>query len=291
MVSDTLSVRNGYSTHKIDVVPPTPAIERALSTTVAALEAAGHTVVEAKYPETADPFTGLNLGSQLLNSDGCVTFNSFLHSFEPSDPGAYQLSLIANLARPLRYLYYLYVRYIRRDTKWATLIRSFSPKTAAQYWQLVTQRETFRATWHSWWNSEPQQYDFILCPANATPALPHKAMRDAVSSCGYTFLWNLLDYSAGIIPVSHVDSVRDALIRPYKSALQWLGANHAIAQGAWKHYNAEKMAGLPTAVQIVGRRLQEEKVLGYMAAVEEALEKYRDPKTGDGGKYTLLDID
>lgn len=291
MVSDTLSVRNGYSTHKIDVVPPTPAIERALSTTVAALEAAGHTVVEAKYPETADPFTGLNLGSQLLNSDGCVTFNSFLHSFEPSDPGAYQLSLIANLPRPLRYLYYLYVRYIRRDTKWATLIRSFSPKTAAQYWQLVTQRETFRATWHSWWNSEPQQYDFILCPANATPALPHKAMRDAVSSCGYTFLWNLLDYSAGIIPVSHVDSVRDALIRPYKSALQWLGANHAIAQGAWKHYNAEKMAGLPTAVQIVGRRLQEEKVLGYMAAVEEALEKYRDPKTGDGGKYTLLDID
>lgn len=88
-----------------------------------------------------------------------------------------------------------------------------------------------------------------------------------------------------------MDPVRDALIRPYKSSLQSLGANHGIAQGAWKHYNAEKMAGLPTAVQIVGRRLQEEKVLGYMAAVEEALEAYRDPKTGEGGKYELLDLD
>ena len=59
------------------VVPPTPAIERTLSTTIAALSAAGHTVVEITPPETADTFTGFNLASQLLNSDGCTTFNSF----------------------------------------------------------------------------------------------------------------------------------------------------------------------------------------------------------------------
>lgn len=248
-------------------------------------------MVEAKYPETADPFTGLVLGGQLLNSDGCVTFNSFFHNFEPCDPSAAQLSRAANLPAPLRYLYYLYVRYIRRDVKWATLVRSFAHKSSAEYWKLVAQRESFRATWHAWWNSEPQNYDFILCPANSTPALPHNAMHDAFAACGYTFLWNVLDYTAGVIPVSHVHPARDALVRPYKSSLQSLGANHGIAQGAWKHYNAEKMAGLPTAVQIVGRRLQEEKVLGYMTAVEEALEDYRDPITGDGGKYELLELD
>ncbi|EYE90164.1 putative acetamidase [Aspergillus ruber CBS 135680] len=273
------------------VVPPTPAIERTLSTTIAALTAAGHTVVEITPPETADTFAGFNLASQLLNSDGCATFNSFFHSFEPSDPGADQLSRIANLPRPLRYLYYLYVRYVKRDMKWATLIQSFGPKSAADNWKLVYQRETYRATWHAWWDTEPQQYDFILCPANATPALPHRAMRDAVSSCGYTFLWNLLDYSAGVIPVSHVDAVKDALVAPYKTILKRLESNHAIAQGAWMHYDAAKMAGLPTAVQIVGRRWQEEKVLGYMAAVEQALEEYRDPQTGKDGKYTLLEID
>ncbi|KAE8131563.1 amidase signature domain-containing protein [Aspergillus pseudotamarii] len=284
------SLRIGLMTND-GVVPPTPAIERALSTTVAALKAAGHNVSEITTPETADPFTGLHLASQLLNSDGCVTFNSHRYNFEPSDPGADQLTRICNLPRPLRYLYYLYVRYIRRDFKWASLIRTFSPKSSAETWKLVAKRESFRATWHAWWDAEPQQYDFILCPVNATPALPHKAMRDAVSSCGYTFLWNLLDYTAGVLPVSHVDAKRDALTAPYKKILKGLDANNAIAQGAWKHYDAAKMAGLPTAVQVVGRRWQEEKVLGYMEAVEKALEQYRDPATGESGKYTLIDLD
>ena len=57
-----------------------------------------------------------------------------------------------------------------------------------------------------------------------------------------------------------------------------------MARGAWMHYDAQKMAGLPTAVQVVGRRWEEEKVLGYMAAVEGALEKA-------GSKYTILDVD
>ncbi|KAL3494344.1 amidase signature domain-containing protein [Aspergillus germanicus] len=271
------------------VIPPTPAIQRAVATTVAALNAAGHQIVEIIPPPNADPFTGLHLASQLLNSDGCETFNSHFFSFEPSDPGASQLSLIANLPRPLRYLYYLFVRYIRRDPQWAALIRGFGPKSAAQQWKLVAKREAFRSTWHAWWDE--QDYDFILCPVNATPALPHRAMKDAVSSCGYTFLWNLLDYSAGVMPVSHVDAKKDALEAPYRTVLKQLGANGALARGAWKHYDATKMAGLPTAVQVVGRRWQEEKVLGYMAAVEGALENYHDPITGEGGKYPLIELD
>jgi hypothetical protein len=64
-------------------------------------------------------------------------------------------------------------------------------------------------------------------------------MKDAVSSCGYTFLWNLLDYSAGVMPVSHVDAKKDALEAPYRTVLKQLGANGALARGAWKHYDAE----------------------------------------------------
>lgn len=246
---------------------------------------------EITPPPTANPFTGLNLASQLLNADGCHHFNAPLKSFEPSDPGAIQLSRIAHLSRPLRYLYYLYVRYIRRDTVTADLLRNFGPKSSAQLWTLTAAREAFRAAWHNWWDSDSQQFDFILCPVNATPALPHTAMRDAVSSCGYTFLWNLLDYSAGVIPVGHVNPIRDALSSPYKTALKRLGADNGIARGAWKHYDSAKMAGLPTAVQIVGRRWQEEQVLGYMAVVEKALESYVDPQTGTNCRYPLLEID
>lgn len=248
------------------------------------MKAAGHSVTEITPPTGADPFTGLDLASQLLNTDGCKTFNSYFFSFEPSDPGAIQLTTAANLPRPLRYLYYLYIRYIKGDTQWATLVRNFGPKSTVDQWKLVSRREGFRATWYDWWNGDTQQYDFILCPANATPALPHRAMHDAFASCGYTFLWNLLDYTTGVIPVSHVDSTKDALAAPYRTLLKNVGCDNGMAQGAWKHYDASKMAGLPTAIQVVGRRLQEEKVLGYMEVVEKALE-------AQGEKYTLLELD
>jgi Asp-tRNA(Asn)/Glu-tRNA(Gln) amidotransferase A subunit family amidase len=47
-------------------------------------------------------------------------------------------------------------------------------------------------------------------------------------------------------------------------------------------YDADAMHGLPVAVQIVGQRLEEEKVLAIMERVEAAL--------GDS-KYQLMEID
>jgi Asp-tRNA(Asn)/Glu-tRNA(Gln) amidotransferase A subunit family amidase len=45
------------------------------------------------------------------------------------------------------------------------------------------------------------------------------------------------------------------------------------------------MHGLPVGVQVVGQRLQEEKVLAVMARIEEAMERCA------GGRYELLEID
>ena len=59
---------------------------------------------------------------------------------------------------------------------------------------------------------------------------------------------------------------------------------NGVAQGAYKHYDANAMHGLPVAIQVVGQRLQEEKVLAVMQRVEDALEKH-------GGKYELLEIE
>jgi Asp-tRNA(Asn)/Glu-tRNA(Gln) amidotransferase A subunit family amidase len=44
------------------------------------------------------------------------------------------------------------------------------------------------------------------------------------------------------------------------------------------------MAGLPVAVQVVGRRLEEEKVLSIMSRIESALD-------ANGGRYALLEVD
>ena len=101
------------------------------------------------------------------------------------------MSFYANLPRPLRYLYYLWVRYARNDPIWAGLLRYFGPKTAAEQWTWVAKREVYKAQWHDWWQNEAK-LDFMLTPPNATPAVPHDGMNEAVSSCGYTFLFNLV---------------------------------------------------------------------------------------------------
>ena len=105
------------------------------------------------------------------------------------------MSFFMRIPRPITYLYYLWVKYIRRDPIWAGLLKDFYPKSAFQQWKLVARREEYKARWHKWWQEE-SKLDFILTPPNATPALPHDAMKDAVSSCGYTFLFNLVGSDA-----------------------------------------------------------------------------------------------
>lgn len=72
----------------------------------------------------------------------------------------------------------------------------------------------------------------------------------------------------------------DRIVDKLPSTFRYENLN-GVAKGAYKHYDAEKMHGLPVAVQVVGQRLQEERVLAYMERVEGALEK----------KYELLEIE
>lgn len=257
------------------VVDPSPACARALEQTVAALRAEGHEVFDVDPPS---PYEALQLASHLLLSDGGKTFMAHFRTGEWNDLGAAQLVRYMRLPRFIKYLHYLWVKYIKGDSIWAGLIRNWSPKSAYEYWQLAGKREEYKARFYTWW-SEEAKMDIMLTPPNATPAVPHGGMHDAVSSCGYTFLFNLLDYSAGVIPVTHVDPVKDAL--PSEFNFKKL---NGVAQGAYKHYDAREMAGLPVAVQVVGRRLEEEKVLAIMERVEDALDKH-------GGRYDLLEVE
>lgn len=86
-----------------------------------------------------------------------------------------------------------------------------------------------------------------------------------------------LDYTAGVVPITRVDRSLDALASDFS-----LKKLNGVAQGAYKLYDAEAMHGLPVGVQVVGRRLEEEKVLALMKRLEDAL--------GDQ-RYQLLDVD
>ena len=82
-----------------------------------------------------------------------------------------------------------------------------------------------------------------------------------------------LDYSAGVMPVTHVDKELDAL-KEFKP-------RNVIERDTYKMFAGTKMHGLPVGVQVVGKRL-EEKVLEGMKIIEGVLREA-------GKAYTLLE--
>jgi hypothetical protein len=68
------------------------------------------------------------------------------------------------------------------------------------------------------------------------------------------------------MPVTRVDRALDKLSRMFKP-------RNKIEADAYMGYDADDMHGLPIGVQIVGRRLEEEKVLEGMKLIEGLLKK------------------
>jgi Asp-tRNA(Asn)/Glu-tRNA(Gln) amidotransferase A subunit family amidase len=67
-----------------------------------------------------------------------------------------------------------------------------------------------------------------------------------------------------------VDKDIDHLPEGFFSSAEYNSMN-AVARGAYSVYDAESMHGLPLGVQVVGGRLEEEKVLEGMKVIEAAL--------------------
>jgi hypothetical protein len=72
------------------------------------------------------------------------------------------------------------------------------------------------------------------------------------------------------LPVTFVDKRVDSLPNDFMSGPEYAHMND-ISRAIHEVYDADAMDGLPVGVQVVGRRLQEEKVLAGMKLVKEAL--------------------
>lgn len=101
---------------------------------------------------------------------------------------------------------------------------------------------------------------FILTVSNAWSTVPHGGMWHGWKACGYAVLFNVLDYSAGVMPITRINKIRDKLP-------PWFRARNAIERSNHRMYNSEAMDGLPVGVQVVGRRLDEERDLEGMKLI------------------------
>lgn len=119
---------------------------------------------------------------------------------------------------------------------------------------------------------QDQKFDFLLCPPQAVPALEHGRTTDLSPLAIGTILFNVVDSTAGVLPVTRVDPERDATPENYLagSTGSWI-LEKKVYGGTDPAYDSKKMAGLPVGVQIVGRTFEEERVLAVMKIVEGAM--------------------
>lgn len=133
-----------------------------------------------------------------------------------------------------------------------------------EYWQLNKRKVKLQKQYLDKWNSvrspSGMKVDVLLSPTLPHTSVPHRKIRWV----GYTKIWNLLDYSAITFPVDFVRAEQDYLpsdSAPYKP-------RNALDEWNWGLYDIEQVDGYPVNLQVIGKKLEEEKVLGATTAIE-----------------------
>ncbi|KAK0198954.1 general amidase [Armillaria mellea] len=138
--------------------------------------------------------------------------------------------------------------------------------SAYQLWQVQKEKRNLRQEYLEYWQATEKitgtgrPVDAIIAPVAPYAAPPHGLNRIT----DYTRIWNVLDYSAIVIPVSKVDGFFDVKKPPHRFYSERDRKNY-------DQYNPETFRNAPVAVQIVGRTLEEEAIIGMAEIVDAAL--------------------
>ncbi|CAE6480263.1 unnamed protein product [Rhizoctonia solani] len=229
------------------VVAPHPPILESLLQAGDALRSAGHEVIDW---EPMDHKQAVEVVSRLYLLDGGDEIRSVLaESGEPPIPSVARI-----LAEAEKY----------------------GPCTLAESWEMNTKRDEFRARALKHWSETAlrtksgRPVDVVLCPASATLAPPHWTMR----WFGYTAYWNLLDYPAAVFPLGKFDASQwKSYDRPARS-----NPRNSVEDFVANQWDPDTYDGAPIALQLVGRRWQEEKLLADLRIVDEVVK----PKVDTG---------
>ncbi|KAK1958764.1 amidase [Colletotrichum sublineola] len=215
------------------VVRVHPPIERVFRELVAKLQAASHEIVEWD--------TSLN--------EECI---QILHECYAADGGEDIRKAVAEGGEPFM-------------SGVQEFVDLGHPISVYQYWQLNKRKVAMQQSYHDMWDSvkspSGRPVDVLLVPTMPHTAVPHGSCR----WLGYTKLFNLLDYTALAFPAGKASQDLDGSISPHHTP------RNAHDAWNWGLYDPVAMDGLPVGLQIVGRRFEEEKVLGAAQQIRQLL--------------------
>ncbi|NWV19343.1 FAAH1 hydrolase, partial [Origma solitaria] len=237
--------------------PLPPCMRRAVKETRHALQAAGHQLVPFSPPRV--PYVMIELFLKSFFADGG---RAWLDVFKGDlvDPGLKTQvnscklprlvkKLLGLLLKPLQFLLVLKLK----DVTVTSTCRSVK-----EMWNHHHQIQVYRAEFITRWKE--LQLDVVLCPVLGpafTVGFPGKLL-NAISS---TMLYNVLNFPAGVVPVSTVTKADEEELKLYQGCCgdPWDQRLKQAVSGA---------VGMPVAVQCVALPWQEELCLRFMKEVE-----------------------
>lgn len=104
------------------------------------------------------------------------------------------------------------------------------------------------------------ELDCIIAPISPTAAICH----DQFKYYGYASAINLLDFTSVVVPVTFADKTRDGKNTSHKPA-------NEMDSSVQAQYDPEAYHGAPVAVQIIGKKLSEEKTLAIAEEIGKLL--------------------
>uniref|UniRef100_H3CMC4 Fatty-acid amide hydrolase 1 n=1 Tax=Tetraodon nigroviridis TaxID=99883 RepID=H3CMC4_TETNG len=244
---------------------PSPSFVRGLREVRALLEQAGHTVVPYTPPEITDIMTELLVKGVL--ADGAT---SLLQKLEggPLDP-----------CLRVQVFPYYFPKWLKKTLSF--LLKPFSPGvpsilsalcgvgTVSDLWKQHAAVEDFiQENIEEWRRND---IDVLLCPCIGPAFNFLYCGRLTGIAASMTMIYNLLNFPAGVVPVSMVTAEDEEELRQYEGNFQ---------DGFDKLYKKAVSGGqgLPVAVQCVALPWQDELCLRFMREVETLLMKITDQK-------------
>ncbi|PWZ03513.1 amidase [Testicularia cyperi] len=131
-------------------------------------------------------------------------------------------------------------------------------------WLLNKRKLDFQKTCLDHWNAtasrtkDGRPIDILIVPGGTYTALPHKSDLNI----NYTGIFNVTDNPVVVLPITKVDQDKDA--KPTSAPAEFFSDED---KKWFEYYDPSKLVNAPVGIQVVGRRYEEEAILGFAEQV------------------------
>lgn len=231
-----------------------PSCARALDEACEVLTSLGHELVEFEIPGGWD-FVGLYLGAMsaeggLLNMKSGLEGTPFLDEYRELERISKAPAWLRRSAAPI----------LRStgETRKAFGFEIARKRTVMEYFELTKDIEKYRMDFIEAMQAE--RLDAIVCPGGTLPALPHTVSKNLSVAQSLTYLFNLLHFPAGTVPISTVHEDEEISVTASKFSDDW----QKKAEETLKNTR-----GLPLGIQIATKPFEDELCLEIMRQIDE----------------------